>query len=67
MVGHQAVAEELKRIAKLGVAEGLEEGTKIAIVLEYGLAVVPTAQGMLDKAIMIRSQETSHASNLPDG
>jgi len=67
VVRHQAIAEEPERVPLLRLGQGLE---KRLVVLGIGKDVGPVitpVQGMIDQAILDRSQKASHRAILPEG
>ena len=65
MVGHQAVAEERKRIPCLGAGEIAKEYIPFAVGAEDIGSVVPAVDRVVNKVIACRFWKSSRESNLP--
>ena len=52
MIGHQTIAEQAKRIALLGLADGLEKRDAVGIVSKYLCAVIAAIERMVNKAVI---------------
>ena len=52
MIGHEAIAEEAKGIAFLGLGQGLEESEPVGIILEDIGAVVAAIEGVIDQSFI---------------
>jgi hypothetical protein len=52
VIGHEAIAEQAKRIAVLGIGEGAEEGSPIGIVPKDISAVVAAVEDVIDQSVI---------------
>ena len=62
MIGHETIAEEAKRIAFLGLGEGLEEGDAVGVIAKDVGAVVAAIEGMIDETVIDGARWASHGS-----
>jgi hypothetical protein len=52
VIGHEAIAEQAKRIAVLGFGEGAEEGSPVGIVPKDIGAVVAAVEDVIDQSVI---------------
>jgi hypothetical protein len=50
VIGHEAIAEEAKGIALLGLGQGFEKGGAVVVVAKDLFAVVAAVEGVVDQA-----------------
>ena len=62
VIGHETIAEEAKRIAFLGLGEGLEEGDAVGVIAKDVGAVVAAIEGMIDETVIDGARWASHGS-----
>jgi hypothetical protein len=55
VIGHEAIAEEAKRITFLGVGEGFKEGNAVGVVAKD----VGAVEGMIDETVIDGAREAS--------
>ena len=52
VIGHEAIAEQAKRIAVLGFGKGFEEGNAVGIVTEDISTVVAAIECVIDETVI---------------
>ncbi len=62
VIGHETIAEEAKRIAFLGLGEGLGEGDAVGVIAKDVGAVVATIEGTIDEIVIDGARWASHGS-----
>jgi hypothetical protein len=52
VIGHEAIAEEAKRVTILGLGESFEKGDAIVVIAEDITAVIATVESVIDQAVI---------------